>query len=166
VIRRGDVVWIDFDPVVGSEAGKRRPAVVLQNELANRPSPTVTVIPISSRVGRVYPFQVRIDAGEGGMAREGKALCEQIRTLSRDRIGEALGHLPTHRLRELREALDRQHQGSPPEAASGSVAAGETLLICPLPDATGGPLDCWGVAIPPYRSGQLPRCERGSIWPP
>lgn len=105
--RRGDVVWVHFDPVVGSEVGKSRPAVVLQNELANRWSPTVTVIPISSKVGRVYPFQVRVEPGEAGMTRGGKVLCEQIRTVSRDRIGEALGHLSADRLQEVREALDR-----------------------------------------------------------
>lgn len=85
---------VNLDPVLGSEVGKRRPAIVLQNELANRSSPTVTVIPVSSKVSRVYPFQVRLSAGEGGLPRESKALCEQIRTVSRQRIGERLGRLP------------------------------------------------------------------------
>ena len=107
MIERGDVVTVSLDPVVGSEVGKRRPAIVLQNELANRSSPTVTVIPISSKVGRVYPFQVRLSPGEGGLERESKALCEQIRTVSRERIGERLGRLEEERLDELRTALDR-----------------------------------------------------------
>lgn len=98
---------VSLDPALGSEVGKRRPAIVLQNELANRSSPTVTVIPISSKVGRVYPFQVRLAAGEGGLPRESKALCEQIRTVSRERIGERLGRLPQDRIEELRAALDR-----------------------------------------------------------
>jgi len=55
LIQRGDVFMVNLDPVVGSEVGKTRPAVILQNELANRSSPTVTVIPISSRVDRVFP---------------------------------------------------------------------------------------------------------------
>jgi len=100
-------VTVNLDPVLGSEVGKRRPAIVLQNELANRSSPTVTVIPVSSKVGSVYPFQVRLAAGEGGLPRESKALCEQIRTVSRERIGERLGRLPQERLEELRAALDR-----------------------------------------------------------
>lgn len=98
---------VSLDPVLGLEVGKRRPAIVLQNELANRSSPTVTVIPVSSKVGRVYPFQVRLAAGEGGLSRESKALCEQIRTVSRERIGERLGRLPQERIEELRAALDR-----------------------------------------------------------
>jgi len=107
VIRRGDVYLVQFDPVVGSEVGKTRPAVVLQNDLANRSSPTVTLIPVSSKAERVFPFQVRIPAGEGGLARDSKALCEQIRTVSRDRLVQYLGYLPPERLVEIRAALNR-----------------------------------------------------------
>lgn len=106
-MRRGEVYQVALDPVIGSETGKTRPAVVVQNDLANRSSPTVTIIPISSRVARVYPFQVRILEGEGGLARESKALCEQIRTVSRQRLRERLGELPQQRLHEIRQALDR-----------------------------------------------------------
>ncbi|HZF13462.1 MAG TPA: type II toxin-antitoxin system PemK/MazF family toxin [Thermoanaerobaculia bacterium] len=106
-MERGDVFLVNLDPVVGSEVGKTRPAVVVQNDLANRSSPTVTVIPISSHLERLFPFQVRIPAGEGGLKRESKALCEQIRTLSRERLVERLGRLSTERLLEIRTALDR-----------------------------------------------------------
>jgi mRNA interferase MazF len=107
VRERGDVVLVNLDPVVGSEVGKTRPAIVLQNEMANRTSPTVTVIPLSTKVDRVFPFQVRIPAGEGGLERESKALCEQIRTLSTQRIHQRLGSLPPDRIMEIRAALDR-----------------------------------------------------------
>jgi len=106
-MKRGEVYRVALDPVVGSETGKTRPAVVVQNDLANRSSPTVTVVPISSRIERVYPFQVRIPTGEGGLSRESKALCEQIRTVSRRRLSERLGELPSERLHEIRQALDR-----------------------------------------------------------
>ena len=107
MIRRGDVYLVQLDPVVGSEVGKTRPAVVLQNDLANRSSPTVTVIPVSSKADRVFPFQVRIPPEEGGLERESKALCEQIRTVARTRLVQYLGHLPAERLGEIRAALDR-----------------------------------------------------------
>ncbi len=106
-MRRGEVYWVNLDPVLGSEVGKRRPAVVLQNDLANRTSPTVTMVPLSARSGRVYPFQVLIPAGEAGLAKDSKALCEQIRTVSRERLLERLGSLSETRLRQIREALDR-----------------------------------------------------------
>lgn len=107
MIRRGDVYLVQFDPVVGSEVGKTRPAVVLQNDLANRSSPTITLIPVSSKADRVFPFQVRIPAGEGGLVHASKALCEQIRTVSRDRLTQYLGHLSAERLAEIRVALER-----------------------------------------------------------
>jgi mRNA interferase MazF len=106
-MRRGEVYFVALDPVVGSETGKTRPALVLQNDLANRSSPTVTVLPITSQVGRVYPFQVRIAVGEGGLGQESKVLCEQIRTVSRQRLRQRLGELPPQRLEEVRQALDR-----------------------------------------------------------
>jgi mRNA interferase MazF len=107
VTKRGDIVYVNLDPVVGSEIGKTRPAIVLQNEMANRSSPTVTVIPLSTSVDRVFPFQVLIPAGEGGLEQDSKALCEQIRTLSTKRLLHRLGSLPPERMREIRAALDR-----------------------------------------------------------
>ncbi len=98
---------VNLDPVVGSEVGKRRPAIVLQNELANRTSATVTVIPLTSRVDRIYPFQILIPASEGGLDRNSKALCEQIRTVSRARLIQFVGSLPEELIGKLRVALDR-----------------------------------------------------------
>ncbi len=106
-MRRGDVYQVSLDPVVGSEIGKTRPAVILQNDLANETSPTVTIVPISSKLRRVYPFQVRLSAGDSGLERESKALCEQIRTISRERLVNKLGHLSQESLDQIRTALDR-----------------------------------------------------------
>ena len=106
-MKRGEIYLVSLDPVVGCETGKTRPAIVLQNEMANRSSPTVTVAPISSQIRRVFPFQVRLSAGEGGLTKESKVLCEQIRTISRARFQECLGELPGHRLKQIRDALER-----------------------------------------------------------
>jgi mRNA interferase MazF len=101
------VFFVNLDPVIGSDVGKQRPAVVLQNELANRSSATVTVVPITSQVERVFPFQVLLPAGEGGLDRPSKALCEQIRTVSRARLVRRVGSLPEARIAEIRTALER-----------------------------------------------------------
>jgi mRNA interferase MazF len=106
-LHRGEVYLVAFDPVEGSETGKTRPAIVIQNDLANRSSPTVTVVPTTSQVTRVFPFQVRIEAGEGGLERTSKALCEQIRTVSRTRLRDRLGRVSEQTLAEVRRALDR-----------------------------------------------------------
>ena len=106
-MKRGDVYLVSLEPVVGSETGKTRPAIVVQNDLANRTSPTVTVIPVTSRTDRLFPFQVRLAAEEGGLERSGKALCEQIRTVSRQRLKRRLGQLAPERMEEIRAALER-----------------------------------------------------------
>ena len=107
IFQRGDVVQVSLEPVVGSEIGKTRPSVVVQNDLANRSSPTLTIVPISSSTERAFPFQVRIPAGEGGLTRDSKALCEQIRTVARERLVRRIGQLPPERMKQIREALDR-----------------------------------------------------------
>ena len=106
-MKRGEVWLVDLDPVRGSETGKRRPALVVQNDLANEASPTVTVIPLTGSTGRVYPFQVLLPAGEGGLPKVSKALCEQIRTVSRLRLVRCLGTVPPERLSDVRKAVDR-----------------------------------------------------------
>ncbi len=106
-MRKGDVWLVNLDPVVGSEIGKQRPAVIVQNDLANQSSRTVTVVPLSSKVERVFPFQVTIPAGEGGLPRDSKALCEQVRTIARQRFVRCLGSLSSERMQEVRVALDR-----------------------------------------------------------
>ena len=106
-MNRGDVVWVALDPTLGSEVGKTRPAVVLQNELANRSSLTVTILPLSSKLGRIYPFQVRLEAGEGGLPKASKVMCDQVRTVARERIRGQLGSLNRDRLQAIRQALDR-----------------------------------------------------------
>lgn len=106
-MRRGEIYWVNLDPVVGSEIGKRRPAVILQNDLANHSSPTVTIVPLSTRVGRVYPFQVLIPAATSGLDRDSKALCEQIRTVSKTRLLDKAGELSNSVMKAIRTALDR-----------------------------------------------------------
>lgn len=107
MIQRGDVYLVGLDPVIGSEVGKSRPAIIVQNEAANRSSPTFTIIPISSRTERIFPFQVLLPAGEGGLRTPSKALCEQIRTVSRERLLQRMGQISPERLDEIRAALDR-----------------------------------------------------------
>ena len=106
-MRRGEIYWVNLDPVVGSEIGKRRPAVILQNDLANHSSPTVTIVPLSTRVGKVYPFQVLIPAATSGLDRDSKALCEQIRTVSKTRLFDKVGDLSNSVMKAIRTALDR-----------------------------------------------------------
>jgi len=86
-MRRGDIHLVDLTPVLGSEANKRRPAVIVSNDGANEAGArlgrgVVTVVPVISSVERVYPFQVRLPAGATGLERDSKAQAEQVRSVA------------------------------------------------------------------------------------
>ena len=109
-MQRGDVYLIDFEPVIGSEANKRRPAIIVSNDGANLTAArlgrgVVTVVPVTSSAGRVYPFQVRLPAAATGLNRDSKAQAEQVRSVSVRRVGSKLGSVPGNLLAELDEAL-------------------------------------------------------------
>ncbi|MEO6469471.1 MAG: type II toxin-antitoxin system PemK/MazF family toxin [Acidimicrobiia bacterium] len=109
-MRRGEIVWADLDPVRGNEANKRRPVVIVSNDGANREADqlgrgVITVVPISSNVRRVYPFQVLVPAARGPLRRDAKVQAEQIRSLSMERIGKSVGRLPADLLAEVDDAV-------------------------------------------------------------
>lgn len=109
-MQRGDVVLVDLDPVVGAEASKRRPAVVVSNDGANETAirlgrGVVTVVPITSNIDRIYAFQVLLPAGETSLPKDSKAQAEQVRSVAIERIGPILGSVRGARLRMLDEAL-------------------------------------------------------------
>lgn len=92
MIRRGEIYWFRLDPAMGAEIKKTRPAVVISNNLSNQHSPLITILPITSQADRVFPFEVFIPAGEGGLDKKGKIKANQIRTVDKSRIdGGPLG---------------------------------------------------------------------------
>jgi mRNA interferase MazF len=109
-MRRGEIRIVDLDPARGTESNKRRPAVVVSNDGANTTAErlgrgVVTVVPVTSNVDRVYPFQVLLDADSTGLARDSKAQAEQIRSVAIERIGERIGALTPELISALDEAL-------------------------------------------------------------
>lgn len=101
---------VDLNPVRGSAADKRRPAVVVSNDAANgaavrRGRGVVTVVPITSSVERVFAFQVLIPEGEAGLRVSSKAQAEQVRSVAVERLGPVLGRLPPPLMRRLDDAL-------------------------------------------------------------
>jgi mRNA interferase MazF len=83
--RRGDVFWTEFDPVVGREMGKTRPAVIVQNDMGNRNSPTTIVATITSRLsGLDYPFVVQVPTGV--LPKASVVNCAHVRTVDTCRI--------------------------------------------------------------------------------
>jgi mRNA interferase MazF len=110
-MRRGDVYVADLGHPQGSEAGQRRPVVIVSRDALNRVVAglgrgVVTVVPITSNVDRVYPFQVFLGADETGLATDGKAQAEQVRAIAVTRLRPgAIGSLPSESVRRLDEAL-------------------------------------------------------------
>ena len=109
-MQRGDIWLVDLDRAGGSEAGKRRPAVIVGNEGANAAAArlgrgVVTVVPVTSNVARRYPFQVLLPAAESGIARNSKAQAEQVRSVAVERLRERIGRLPAPLLAQVDEAL-------------------------------------------------------------
>jgi mRNA interferase MazF len=109
-MRRGDVVLVDFEPARGSEANRRRPAVVVSNDGANamadrRGRGVVTVVPLTSNVARVFPFQVALPAASSGLSQDSKAQAEQVRAVDVERVLATVGRLPPSLLSELDDRL-------------------------------------------------------------
>jgi mRNA interferase MazF len=114
-VLRGEIRLTDLDPARGSEASKRRPAVVVSNDHANLVAArlgrgVVTVVPVTSNVTRVYPFQVLLAAEATGLPLDSKAQAEQVRSVSIERLGAVLGRVPTPLMEQLDGAL-RLHLG-------------------------------------------------------
>jgi mRNA interferase MazF len=84
--RRGQVYWVDFSPTKGSEQAGRRPAVIVSNDMANRASPVVTVVPMTSQPKRPFPWNVPVPAD--GRLKAGTVLCNQLRTVAKERLDE------------------------------------------------------------------------------
>lgn len=107
VVERGEVYLVRFDPVEGSEVGKTRPALIIQNDIANRTSPVTIVAAISSQFNpsHLYPTEVLIKAGEAGLIIDSVALFNQIRTLDKARLLSLLGKIEVQTMLEVERAI-------------------------------------------------------------
>ena len=109
-MRRGEIRVVDLEPVRGPEASKTRPAVIVSNDGANSTATrlgrgVVTVVPVTSNVERLYPFQVLLTAVATGLQRDSKAQAEQVRSVAVERIGTRLAVVPLSVMAQLDEAL-------------------------------------------------------------
>ena len=100
-IKRGEVCWISFDPSLGGEIRKTRPAVVVSNNTANAVLNRIVVIPLTSRTEKVYPGEALQVAG----GRQDKAMADQIMSASKQRFQERVDTLSPRDLKAVEEAI-------------------------------------------------------------
>ncbi len=102
--KRGDIYLVNFDPTIGHEVKKSRPAVIITNNINNEYSPVLTVIPLSSNTTRVYPFDVVIPVGNG-VDYESKIMVNQIRTVDKKRLFKKLSSVPPEIIKKVEAAI-------------------------------------------------------------
>lgn len=102
---RGEIYLVCLDPAIGSEMDKARPALIISNDINNKLAGTVTVIPVTSAIEKVYPFEVFIPAETSTLPNDSKAKCNQIRTIDKKRLIKSLGKISPEKLKEAEAAL-------------------------------------------------------------
>lgn len=102
---RGEIYLVCLDPTIGSEIRKTRPALIISNDINNQYSGTVTVVPITSSRGKIYPFETLLPAGESGLPKRSKAKCNQVRTVDKKRLIRSVGRVSSDKILEIENAL-------------------------------------------------------------
>ena len=103
-MKRREVWWVNFDPSIGEEVKKKRPAVIVSNDAANKFLNRVQVVPLTSRTDRVYPSEAVV-VFEG---KESKAMADQLWTVSKSRLFSQAGILSPEDMRRVEEAIKIQ----------------------------------------------------------
>jgi len=105
-LRRGDVYLVNFDPTIGAEIKKTWPALVIQNDIANRHSPITIVAAVTSKFDeRLYPTEVLIRLPEGGVSEDSVVLLNQIRSIDKARLIKRLGALKPTTMQKVDQAV-------------------------------------------------------------
>jgi mRNA interferase MazF len=103
-MKRGEVWWINFDPSLGGEIKKTRPAIILSNDLSNKHLNRVQVVPLTSNVGKLYPSEAYVTIG----GKQSKAMADQITTVSKLRLLSSLGSLSSSDIAAVESAVRNQ----------------------------------------------------------
>ena len=106
IVKRGDIYYADLSPVVGSEQGGIRPVLVIQNDIANKYSPTVIAAAITSQINKAkMPTHIELAAKDYGLNKDSVILLEQIRTIDKRRLREKIGRIDDGLMASVNNAL-------------------------------------------------------------
>jgi len=102
--QRGEIYWINFDPSVGQEVKKKRPAIIISNNTSNKYLKRYQVIPLSSQTGKLYPSEAIVKIA----GKENKAMADQLTTVSELRFINKAGMLTQGELKEVERIVKLQ----------------------------------------------------------
>lgn len=105
-MKRGEIYFASLNPTVGTEIKKKRPVLIVSNNANNNVADTMTVLPITSNIKKVFPFEVLLETKYTGLAKQSKAQCNQIRTISKLRIsGNVVGFINDELMQQVEHAI-------------------------------------------------------------
>ena len=104
-MRRGEIYLIDFEPSVGAEIRKKRPALIISCDEANKHLKTIMVIPFSSKTERVYPFEVFVEKEDSGLEANSKLKIPQMRAVDKARLKKYIGTISNDILASVEKAI-------------------------------------------------------------
>ena len=104
LVKRGEIWWVDFNPSIGGEIQKTRPAVIVSNDFANEASNRVQVVPLTSKIDKCYPCEAYILVND----KQSKAMADQIMTVSKQRLKSKIGVILDSEMSLLERALKVQ----------------------------------------------------------
>lgn len=108
LVRRGDILLTNFEPAREGEANRIHPAVVVTNNAANAIAPVIVVVPLTSNIERIYPFELALPNNRTGLNLDSKAQVQLVRAVSLTRLLRRLGQVPLDLMLELDGRL-REH---------------------------------------------------------
>ncbi len=104
-MKKGDLFWANLDPAIGSEISKRRPVLIVSNDINNQYAETVTVLPVTTSTEKIYPFEILIYSGEGNIQESSKIKANQIRTIDKQRLFQKIGSISKSTLKKVEKAI-------------------------------------------------------------